>query len=145
MGFAPARKPHFFINLILGCRLVALPAAGGLGLLLLFAQDGLSGKLDFIALFADTLDHNLLAFLQFVAHILDPAVGDLRDVQEPVRAGKDFDERSEIDDARDRAEVGLTDLGFGGKSPYAINGSLSGRAVGRSNRDRTVVLDINLR
>ena len=47
----------------------------------LLAQDGLSGELDLVALFADALDHDLLAFFQLVADILDPAVGYLNECQ----------------------------------------------------------------
>jgi Zn-dependent protease with chaperone function len=47
----------------------------------------------------DHLDHHLVPFLELVAHVLDPVVGDLGDVQQAVDPGHDLDERAEIRDA----------------------------------------------
>ena len=57
------------------------------------------------------LHEHLLAFLQLVAHILDAMVRDLGDVQQAVGARHDLDERAEIGDPCDLAEVGLVELG----------------------------------
>ena len=57
-------------------------------------QNRLPRKFDLVAFFADALDHDLLPFFQLVAHIADAVVGDFRDVQQSIGAGKDFDERA---------------------------------------------------
>ena len=67
------------------------------------AQHGAAREFDFVAFFADTLDHYLLTFLEFVAHVADAAVGNLGNVQQAVETREDFDKRAEINDARNRA------------------------------------------
>ena len=62
--------------------------AGSVGVLGFVAEDGLAGKLDFVAFLADALDHDLLAFFQLVTHVADAPVGDFRDVQQAISAGK---------------------------------------------------------
>src|SRR5205085_4410201 len=109
------------------------------------AQQRLAREFDLVALFADALDHDLLPLFEFVAHVADAMIGDLGDVQEAISARKDFDERAEINDARDRADVGRADLGLGRQTAYALDGQLRRFAVGGRNRDRAVVFDVNLR
>jgi hypothetical protein len=81
---------------------------------LFFFQDGFAGKFYLVAFLADTFDHNLLSFFEFVAHVFDAAVGNFGNVQKPVQARKNFDKRAEIYDAVDRSEISFSDLGFGG-------------------------------
>ena len=63
----------------------------------------------------DDLDHDLLAFLQLVPHVLDPVMRDLGHVEQAVEAGHDFDERAEIGNALDLAQVRLVQLRRGGE------------------------------
>src|SRR6266550_2675971 len=74
-------------------------AGGSFSLLALVEQHGFPGKLNFVPFFADAFNENLLAFLQFVAHVANAAVGDFGNVKQTIGARKDFDERAEIDDA----------------------------------------------
>jgi hypothetical protein len=87
-------------------------ASRSFSLLALVAQYGFPGKLDFVSLFADTFDENLLAFLQFVAHVANAAVGDFGNVKQTIGARKDFDERAKIHDTANRANISLTDFRF---------------------------------
>src|SRR6185503_2351921 len=80
------------------------------------AEDGLAGKLNFVAFLADALDHDLLAFFQLVTHVADAPVGDFRDVQEDVSAGEDFDEGAEINYAAHRSDVGCAYFGISGQT-----------------------------
>src|SRR5438067_11580588 len=118
---------------------------GGAGLALLISQDGLARQLDLVAFFTDALDHNLLAFLQFVTHVADAAVSDFRNVQQSVGAGKDLNERAEIDDSIYRPDVSLADFGFRREPTDAGHGRLGGRAVSGGNRYGAIVFDVDLR
>src|SRR5205085_3702769 len=150
----PPRGEPFFLSGVrpeARRRLVVVALAGGLGplgvarLLLLLAEYGLSGELDLVALLADALNEYLLPLLEFVAHVADAVLGYLTDVEESVRAGEDFDERAEVNDARDRPQVGLSDFGLGGERANLCDGRLRGVAVGCGDEDCAVVFDINLR
>ena len=67
-------------------------------------------QLDLVAFDADHLHHDLIAFLQLIPDIANPVFGDFRNVQQAVGAGEDLDERAEIRDADDFAEIGLADF-----------------------------------
>ena len=60
---------------------LTLARTGGFGLPVFVAQDRLPRKFDLVALAADALDQDLLAFLELVADVLHPPVRDLRNVQ----------------------------------------------------------------
>src|SRR4030095_11129848 len=122
---------------------IAVPAAAGSSLFL--SKYRLAGKLDLVAFLADALDHDLLSFLELVANVFDTPVGYLGDVQKSVEARKDLDECAEVEDSRNCSEICLPDLGFGRERPDPCDRSLSGLTVGRGDRDRTVVLDVDLR
>ncbi len=114
--------------------------AGSIGVLGFVAQDGFAGKLDLVAFLADALDHDLLAFFQLVAHVLDATVGDFRDVQQAVGAREDFDERAEINDAakpfRDR--FGRFRLPRSDRESESTAASAAS-PLGSRDRDRAVV------
>src|SRR5438270_286261 len=63
-------------------------------------QANLAARIDL-----EQLDLDLLAFAQDVADVLDPLVFDLRDVHQPILAGHEGHEGSEIDDAGDLSGV----------------------------------------
>src|SRR5689334_655717 len=69
-----------------------------LELLAFFFEDRLAAELDLVAFERQNLHQDLVALVQLVAHLLDAALRDFGDMQQPVRAGEDFDERAEIDD-----------------------------------------------
>jgi hypothetical protein len=69
-------------------------------------------ELDFIALFADAFDHNLLTFFQLVAHVAHAAIRNFRNMQQTVNARENFDERAEINNSGNRAEIRFADFGF---------------------------------
>lgn len=79
-------------------------AAGGFALrfvhhALRLGDEGFAAELDLAALLIDTnaLDHDLLAFVDFVGGVGHAVVGQLADVQEAVQAGEDGDEGAELD------------------------------------------------
>src|SRR5580700_5112046 len=84
-------------------------SAAHLGALLF--QDGLARQLDAIAFDRQYLHQDLVAFLQFIANIVDAMLGNFADVQQTVGAGNDLDERSEVGQARHRAQIRLTHFG----------------------------------
>src|SRR5438045_9584582 len=108
-------------------------------------QDRLPGKLNLVAFLADALDHNLLAFLQFIADVANAAVGDVGNVQQTISARKDFDESAEIDDPADGADVGLAHFSFGRQPANPRDCRVGGASVRGSDRNGTVVFDIDLR
>ena len=73
-------------------------AAAHLGALLL--ENGFARQPDAVAFDGQHLHQHLVAFLQFVADILDAVLGDFADVQQAVGAGNDLDERAEVRQAR---------------------------------------------
>ena len=78
--------------------LVSFAGTGCFRFFALIAEDSFPGKLDFVPLFANAFNQNLLTFLQLVTHVLDAAVGDFGNVQQSIGSGKDFHEGAEIDD-----------------------------------------------
>ena len=65
-----------------------------LGALLL--QDRLARQPDPVAFHGKHLYEYLVAFLQLIADIFNAMLGDFTDVQQPIRAGKNFDKRAEV-------------------------------------------------
>src|SRR5262245_60048209 len=123
--------------------LFTIAAAARFGLL--FRQNGFAGKLDLVAFLADTLNEDLLAFLQLVTHVFDAAVRDLRYVEQAVKARQDLDKRSEIDDTGNRTEIGFTDLGLSSQRLDPGDSSLSGISIGGCDQYRSVVFNVDLR
>jgi len=72
-------------------------AAGFAALLFaLFAQQGLAGEADLVALDGEDLHENLVSELELVADVADALLGDLADVQQPICAGEQLDERASL-------------------------------------------------
>src|SRR5687767_9958316 len=109
------------------------------------AEDGLAGKLDLVAFLADALDHDLLAFFQFVTHVADAPVGNFRDVQQAISAGEDFNEGAEINDAAHRSDVGCADFGIRGETLNPSDRSFGRRRIRSRDGNGAVVFDIDLR
>src|SRR5437763_5615157 len=118
--------------------------AGGVGLAVFVAQHSLAGQLDFVAVFADTFDHDLLAFLQLVAYVSDGTVRDLRNVKQAVSAREDFDKGAEVYNPAYRAHGGLSDFSFCGEAANTIDRSFGGGAISGGDRNGAIVLDVNL-
>src|SRR5213080_82886 len=108
---------------------VSFVTAGGFGLAVFIAQHGLAGQFDFVTVFADAFDHDLLAFLQLVADVADATVSDLRNVKQAVSTGEDFDKGAEIYNPAHCAHVGLSDFSFCGQAANAIDGSFGGGGI----------------
>src|SRR5207247_6625789 len=109
----------------------------------LVAQHRLATQPDAVAVDFDHLHQDLLAFLDLVLDLLDAVLGDLGDVQQPLQAGKDLHEGSEVGDARDLPEIGLARLGLRGDLLDDID-RLHGRAlVHRGDVDAGVVLHVD--
>src|SRR5690606_22066029 len=90
---------------------------------------------------------DLVADVEVVLDLLDPlAVADLGDVQQPVAAGQERDERAERGGLDDRPEEPVAHLGQGrvGDRVDAVDRRLRRRSVERADVDRAVVLDGDL-
>src|SRR5271165_3195748 len=117
----------------------------GLGeFLALFFENRFAAEFDFVAFERQDLDQNLVAFLQLIAHLLDPVFRNLADVQQPVGAGEDLDKRAEIHDPDHFPEIGLAHLGHGRDIGDTLDGLVGGFAVGGENVHRAIVLDVDL-
>src|ERR1700730_8653278 len=96
------------------------------------------------------LDLDLVADVHHVVDVLDSLaavqLADLRDVQQPVLAGQQRDERAERGRLHHRAEEPLADLGHVRVGDRVDRGPrrLGRRAVGGPDVDRAVVLDGDL-
>jgi hypothetical protein len=77
----------------------------------LLLEDGLPRKPNAIALNRKHFHQNLIAFLQFIAHIFDAMLSHFTDVEQPVGSRNDFDECPEIRQAGHRAQISLPYLG----------------------------------
>src|SRR5579859_6503931 len=119
------------------------------GRLTLDDLDRHQGQLAAVVDLAD-LDLDLVTDVDHVVDVLDPLaavqLADLRDVQQAVLAGQQADERAERRGLDDRAEEALAHLGHVRVRDRVDRGPgrLSGRAVGRADVDRAVVLDGDL-
>src|SRR5215475_9351466 len=122
----------------------ALPSVSALRPLLFF-EKRLTAEADLVAFDADAFDQDLLALFQLVAHVADAVIGDFRNVQQAFSAGEDLDERAEIDDARDGAEVTLSDFYLGGQVANDLHCGFGGLAVRSGDGDPAVVRNVNFR
>ncbi|MPM13199.1 hypothetical protein SDC9_59554 [bioreactor metagenome] len=119
---------------------------GGLGLLDHRGKGQLAAVVDL-----GDLDLDLLADLDDVLDVLHPLatvqLTQLGDVQQAVLAREQGDERAEVDDLDDGAEVALADLGHRrvGDGVDHRAGGLGGLAGGRTDVDGAVVLDRDVR
>src|SRR5690606_4658377 len=104
----------------------------------------LHGQLDPAAVVHVQHQHlHFLTFLQHVGDLLDPLVGDLRDVYQTVLAGQDADEGAKVDDALDLASVDLADFRFSGDTVNPCLGSVGGVLAGGEDLHGAVVGDVD--
>src|SRR5258705_4704292 len=106
----------------------------------LVLEHGLSGQLDLVSILADTLDHYLLAFLQFIANILDSAVSDFRNMQKPVGAWEYLNKRPQIDDSGYSAEIVLANFSLCPQSSDPVNGCLRSPPVRTFDLNRSLII-----
>src|SRR5262245_10757987 len=97
-----------------------------------------------IAVDLDDLDEHLVTLGQDVLDRADAALGDLRDVQEPLGVGNDLDERAELDDLLHLAEIDAIELDLAADVLDDPQGLLHRGAVGREHGHAPVVLDVDL-
>src|ERR1019366_634918 len=81
----------------------------------LLFQNRLPRQFDPVAFDRQNLHQHLVAFFQFIANILDSVLGDFADVQQSVQARQNLDERAEIREPADPAEISLPYLGRSGQ------------------------------
>ena len=93
----------------------------------------------------DHLDAHDLAFLQIVGDLIDPLLGDLRDVQQAVLARNQLHDRAEIEQAQHRAFVDLADLDFGRDVLDPLARHIACIGVHRRDRDAAIILDVDRR
>src|ERR1043166_7489281 len=107
MGRQIAASP--FCYLLYGCLLLRLRSSRSAGFtLLLFAllpQYRFARQPDFIALDGQHLYQQLIAKFQFIAYVANALLGNFADVQQPVGTGENLDERAEISEAHNFAEI----------------------------------------
>src|SRR5574341_138007 len=90
------------------------------------------------------LHEDLVPFLELVRYFLDPLVGYLGDVEQPVGAGEDLHKSAEVHDLSDLAHVELADLGVLHNAPDDLLGFVRRGLIGRRNVDHAAVLDVDL-
>jgi len=104
-----------------------------------------AAELDLAALLvdADALDHDFLAFADFVGGVGDTVMGQLTDVQQAVKAGEDGHEGAELYHLGHAAEVGLAD--FGGLDEVAdhLEGHLQLFLGGAGDLAEAVVVNVH--
>src|SRR5688572_4840766 len=86
-----------------------------------------------------------LAFLQVVGDLVHALVGDLRDVQQAVLAGKQLDDRAEVEQAQHRPLVDLAHLDLRGDRADAVHRVLAGFGRQARDGDGAVVFDVDRR
>ena len=123
-----------------------LGAAGRLGSHLgpLFLQNRFARQADAIAFDRQHLDQHLIAFLQFVADILDAVLGNFGDVQQAVGAGENLHESAEVGQTRDLSEISLAHLGRRRNLADHLQRPGSGCAIARRNQHLAGVVDVDL-
>src|SRR5690606_974663 len=71
---------------------------------------------------AQDLDEDLVTLSQHIRGVLDPTLGQLRDVAETVRAREELDDRAEVTDAAHRTQVDFAHLGLAGQTLHDLDG-----------------------
>src|SRR5712692_441456 len=124
-----------------GCYLqLLLVGEGGLVAQRLFAREAhLAAGVDL-----DHLDQHLVTLGEHVAHRANAGLGDLGDVEQPLRALHDLDEGPELLDALHLAEVDAVQLRFAADVLDDVDGHLRLFAGGREHRHLAVVLHVDL-
>jgi len=91
----------------------------------LLFQDCLAREADTVTFHRQHLHQDLIAFLQFITDIRDAMLGYLANMQQSIGTGNDLDERTEVGQSRNFAQVGLSYLG--GRRNIANNLQCLGR------------------
>src|SRR5260370_27285151 len=91
------------------------------------------------------LDDDLVTAAGHALHPLDPMVGELGDVHQPVLVGEHLDEGAEGHDANDLALVDLAHLDLVGEALDPIDRLLAGLLVDRGYEYPSIVFDVDLR
>ncbi len=102
------------------------------------AETNLARLIDF-----QHLDHDFIAFLQYIRHLGDSFLGNLRDMQQAFRSGQNFDKRAEIDDFLHGAAVNLSDFRFFGQPFHHRDGAGGRFGIAGSNGYGAVIFHIN--
>src|SRR5580698_535344 len=110
----------------------------------LLLKNRLPRKPDAIALNRKHFHQHLIAFLQFIANILNAMLGDFADVQQPVGAWDNLDKCAEIRQPRHRAKISLAH--FGGRRQIAndLQRFIRGSLVVRSHVDFAGIFNVDL-
>src|SRR5713101_9336522 len=90
------------------------------------------------------LDHDLVAFSEYVGHSAHATSPDLRDVQQTICPGENLDERAKVHHLAHSALVDPADLRFSGNAVDPLHRSSHRVSVLRGDIDRAVVFDIDL-
>src|SRR5271155_5394385 len=93
---------------------------------------------------AQDLDLDPIAFPNDVGRLVDPRLGELRNVDEAILRTEEIDEGAELDSFHHRSVVNLADLRLRGDRLDPVDGRLDLRAVARRDLHRAVVLDVDL-
>src|SRR6202044_310355 len=93
---------------------------------------------------AQDLDLDPVAFLDDVGRLVDPRLGELRNVDEAVLRSEEIDEGAELDRLDHRSVINLADLRLRGDRLDPVDRRLDLRAVARGDLHRAVVLDVDL-
>src|SRR5215470_15171366 len=110
----------------------------------LLLQHSLTRKPDAVSFYRQHLHEHLVAFFQFIAYILDAMLSHFADVQQTVRARKNFDKRTEIRQSRYRSQIRLADFGRGGQVADDLQRLRRRGLVVRRNIDFARVFHIDL-
>src|SRR5204862_2115005 len=93
---------------------------------------------------AQTFDPDFIAHFDDVFGLLDAEVGEFADVNKPVLAGQELDERAEVLDRDYAASIDLVNFGFGSHAHDRVAGDLHAFFGNGVDVHRAVVLDIDL-
>src|SRR6185369_8590987 len=122
----------------------AVARAGSFGFSILLAQDCLPREFDLITLATDALNQNLLSFLQFVANVLDAAIGYLGNVQQAISTRKDLNKCAEVDNPIHGAKISLAHLRLGSQATNTIYCRIRCFTTRSRDRDGAVIRHVDL-
>src|SRR5215813_7459676 len=113
-------------------------------LLSLITEHGFARELDLISFQADDLDHNLIAFLEYIPHVANAALIDLRDVKQTIGSRKNLDGCAEIGNTHDLSPIRLSDFRSGGQVRDDLDRLLGRRTVSRRDVHAAIIGDVDL-
>ena len=91
----------------------------------------------------ETLNGDFLSLGQIIADILNPLIGNLRNMQQAILAGQNCDERTEINDASDLTGVYRANLSLGCNGHDHFNRRITRRLILTKDLHSAIVIDIN--